>query len=282
MSVKPKNRSQGQGPSRTWMPVMLFTFVLFAAHYLPAQQPSPKPITLAALIDAMEAREKLADSVTVRWNQSERYAAGALRKDPSEFTFPCEMLLKGSSMHYVGKTFSHDAGGGVTLIDHVSSYDGKESRYLQGTKPPLGRILEEKANTDARLYTLMPFRLYFRPLAEPFATLKRKSMKLFDERKTIDGHECVTVDDGRLRVHLDCGRDFVPVAFQAFGSRGRAGRNVILRFEGNIEYYRADKGPLRWLPKAFQVTSHVPGFAVRTLGDAVQTTTGAQLKDSEF
>jgi hypothetical protein len=277
MSDEQKKRSQGKGLSRTWMPVT--SFVVFAAyqgaHYLPAQQPSPKPITLATLVDAMEAREKLADSVTVRWNQSERYAAGALRKDPSEFTSACEMLLKGSSMRYVGKSFSHDAGGGVTLIDHVSSYDGNESRFLQGTTPPRGRILQEKANTDAHLYSLMPFRLYFRPLAGPYATLERKSLKLSDERKTVDGHECVAVDDGRLRVHLDCGRDFVPVAFQTFG------RNGILHFDGNIEYYRADKGPLRWLPKAFQVTSHggTGGFAVRTRGDSVQTTIGVQLKE---
>ncbi|HEV8067237.1 MAG TPA: hypothetical protein VGP76_05850 [Planctomycetaceae bacterium] len=270
MSDEPKSRSQGKGLSRTWTPVTLFT-VLAAyqgAHYLPAQQPSPKPITLGALVEAMEAREKLADSAMLRWNESERYAAGALRKDPSEFTFACEMLLEGLSMRYVGKSFSHHAGGDVTLVDHVSSYDGNESRFLQGATPPRGRILQEKANTDARLYALMPFRLYFRPLAEPYGTLERKSLKLLDQRKTVDGHACVAVDDGRLRVHLDCDRDFVPVAYQTFGGKG------ILHFEGKIEYYRADKGPLRWLPKAFQVTSPVPGFAVRTQGDSVQTTIG--------
>jgi hypothetical protein len=259
-----------------FLAALLSALVAFAVP-LHAQQDSAKPITLAAIVDAMEAREKRADFVMLRWTQSERYSAGALLADPSEFTFACEMLLKGTSMRYVGKTFSHDVGGGVTLIDHLSSYDGNESRYLQGAKPPLGRILQEKANTDAKLYTLLPFRLYFRPLAEPFGTLKRKSLKLLDERKTVEGHECVAVDDGRLRVYLDRDRDFVPVAFQTYG------RNHIVRFEGSIEYYR-NQGAKLWLPKAFQVTFHGKGqgLADRTRGDGVQTKIGVPLKNSDF
>jgi hypothetical protein len=214
---------------------LLLALVAFASP-LHAQPTSSKPVTLAAIIESMEAREKLTDSVMLRWTQNARYRAGALLADPTEFTFSCEMLLKGTSMRYVGKTFSHDGGGAVTLIDHVSSYDGNESRLLQGTKPPRGAILQEDANTDAQLYSLMPFRLYFRPLAKPYATLKGKSLKLLDERKTIDGHECVTVDYGYLRVDLDRDRDFIPVAFQTYG------RNHIVRFECTIDYYRNQTG----------------------------------------
>jgi hypothetical protein len=247
---------------------------------VPAQQTSLQPITLAALIDVMEAREKLADSVTIRWTRNERYSAGALLAEPSSWTSPCELLLKGGSMRYVGKTFSHSRGG-VTQIDHVSSYDGKESRFLQGSKPPLGRILvlgeEEKGNTDADVPSLQPLMLYFRPLAEPYVMLKRKTLKVLDERATIDGHECVTVDDGRTRVYLDRERDFIPVAFHRYTKDRR------LVYEGSLEFYRKQDA-MRWLPKAFQVTPHAKGqnVAERIRGDRLQTEIHAPLKDSDF
>jgi hypothetical protein len=291
MSDEPKKRSRAKGLSRACLSVTLFTLVVFAAHqgahYLPAQQPSPKPITLATLVDVMEAREKLADSMTVRWTKSERYRAGALLAKQSTWTSPCEMLLKGGSMRYVGKTFSI-VGGSPNVIDHVSSYDGNESRYLQGTKPPLGRILEKKVNTDARTSALLPLMLYFRPLAEPYDTLKRKTLKLVDERKTIDGHECVTVDDGSLRVNLDCERDFVPVAYQFYLEKGaqaaESSRPGFVLQDGSIEYYRKQDA-LRWYPKASQVTFHnrgQEGVPDRIRGDGVQTQIGAPLKDRDF
>ena len=228
------------------------------------------------LVDAMEAREKRADSVSVRWTRNERYSAGALLAKPSTWTSPGEMLLKGGSMRYVGKTFSH-LGESVSLIDHVSSFDGNESRFLQGTKPPQGFINEEKVNTDAHVACLQPLMLYFRPLAEPYAMLKRETLKLLDERKTIDGHECVTVEDGHARVYLDCDRDFVPVAFHLYTKNRR------LVYDGSLEYYRKQDA-MRWYPKAFQVTLHwkrqnVPD-GIR--GEGVQTEIGASLKDSDF
>jgi hypothetical protein len=258
--------------------VVLVLSSALAACPLPllAQQASPKPITLATLIDVMEAREKLTDSVTVRWTQNERYNAGALLAKPSTWTSPCEMLLKGGSMRYVGKMFSH-VGGSVNVIDHVSSYDGIESRHLQGSKPPRGFINEEKVNRDVELPSLQPLMLYFRPLAEPYAILKRKTLRLLDERKSIDGHECVTVDDGHLRVYFDCDRDFVPVAFDRYTKDRR------LVYDGSLEYYRK-QGAIRWLPKAFQVTLHAKGQNVpdRIRGDGVQTEIGAPFKDSDF
>ena len=260
----------------------LFALAALAALplHLRAQQPLPEPITLATLVEVMEAREKLADSVTVRWTQNERYRARALLSKPSTWTSSCEMLLKGGSMRYAGKMFSH-SGGDVTQIDHVSSYDGKESRALQGAKPPRGFILdlgdEETANEDAAVPALQPLMLYFRPLAEPNAMLRRKTLKLLDERKTVDGRECVTVDDGRTRVYLDRDRDFVPVAFQRYS------KNLPVVYDGSLEYYRKQNAP-RWLPKAFQVTMRVagPNIADRIRGDGVQTTIGVPLKDSDF
>jgi hypothetical protein len=247
---------------------------------LHAQQPSPKPITLAAIIESMEARERLADSVMVRWNRDEQYSAGALLEKASTWTSPCEMLLKGGSMRYVGTTFSH-SGASVTQIHHVSSYDGKESRFLQGTKPPLGHILvleeDEKGNTDAGVPSLRPLMLYFRPLAEPYNTLSRKTLKLLDERKTIDGRECVSVDDGRTRVYVDRDRDFVPVAFDCRTTKGR------FVYGGTLEYYHK-QGAMQWLPKAFHVTMHFRGqnVADRIRGEGVQTEIGVPLKDSDF
>jgi hypothetical protein len=289
MSDEPKKPSQGKGLSRTSMPVTLFTFVVLAAyqggHYRPAQQPSPKPITLATLVDVMEAREKLADSVTVRWTKTVHYVPGGHFAKQSEFTYPCEMLLKGASMRYVGKAFLMT--GGVSLIEYVTSYDGNESRVLRGRKPPQGTIREEKRNIAADNTQLMAFMLYFRPLAEPYDALRRKTLKLLDERKTIDGHECVVVDDGRTRVYLDCDRDFVPVAFQRYVQPGwkTAGseRPGFVYLDGSIEYYRK-QGGIRWLPKAFQLTMHGnrPDANDRTRGDQVQTEIGASLKDSDF
>jgi hypothetical protein len=255
--------------------------ILAAPDSLCAQPTSSKQVTLAAIIESMEAREKLADSVTVRWTQSERYSAGALLAKASTWTSPCEMLLKGSSMRYVGKTFSH-SGGDVTQIDHVSSYDGKESRFLQGLEPPRGYILlldeEEKGNTDAGSPSLQPMMLYFRPLAEPYETLRRKTLRLLDEHKTIDGRECIAVHDGRTRAYLDRDRDFVPVAFHRYAKDHR----VI--YDGSLEYYRK-QGGTRWLPKSFQLTMHVKvqqGVPNRIGGDSVQTEIDAPLKDSDF
>jgi hypothetical protein len=218
MSDGPKTRSQAKAQSRTCVPVTLFTFVVLAAwpgaHRLPAQQPSPKPVTLAAIIDSMEARQKLADSVTVRWTRTVHFVPGGHFAKQNEFTYPCEMLLKGASMRNVDKGFRMT--GGVSLIELVTSYDGNESRILRGTKPPRGAIREEQRNVQTGSIDLMAFMLCFRPLAEPYDALRRKTLKLLDEHKTIDGHECVTVDDGRTRVYLDRNRDFIPVAFQRY------------------------------------------------------------------
>ncbi len=287
MSDEPKKRSQGKGLSRTWMPATLFTFVVLAAyqgaHYLPAQQPSPKPITLAKLVELMEARQKLTDSVRVRWTTSSQYSAG-------EFTNPCEMLLKGDSSRYVGKSFDHGGGGKWTVIDLVESYDGKESRFLLGVNPPRGHILEEekKGTGGTKNTDVWPLMLYFRPLGEPYDTLRRTTLKLLDERKTIDGHECVTIDDGRTRVYLDCDRDFIPVACQLRLQKGfhaaESSRPGFVLTEGSIQYYRKQDA-LRWYPRAFQVTKHnkgQQGVSNRTRCESVQTEIGAVFKDSDF
>jgi hypothetical protein len=256
---------------------------------LSAQQTSPKPITLAMLVDVMEARQKLADSVAVRWTASSRYSAGALLAKPCEFTHPCEMLLRGGLSRYFGKSFSH-IGGGLTQIDHVSSYDGNESRFLEGLKPPRGYILEqeEKGTGDTNNSDVLPLMLYFRPLAEPYDTLRPKTLKLLDERKTIEGHECVTVDDGRTRVYLDCDRDFIPVACPRYLQKGQgaaeSSRPGFVLLDGSIEYYRKQDA-MRWYPKSFQVIKHnkgQQGVSNRTRGDDVQTEIGAPLKDSDF
>jgi hypothetical protein len=241
---------------------------------LHAEQGSPKPITLAAIVDVIEAREKRTASVSLRWTESDRYSARPRMAKPAEFTFPCEMLLKGVCMRYVSQMLSHHDGD-VSLIDYVSSYDGNESRMLDGQKRPHGSILDENANTDAHLYKLMPFMLYFRPFAEPFATLKRKDLKLLGGRKTIDGHECVAIEDGQLRIYLDCDRDFIPVAFEGYLKNGDR------YLDGNVEYYRDVKHEgLSWVPKAFRVTCKRWGVVAR--GDRVQTEIGIPLKDSDF
>jgi hypothetical protein len=252
---------------------------------LRAQQVSRRPVKLAELVDVMEAREKLADSVTVRWTKSVHYVPGALFAKQSEFTYPCEMLLKGTSMRYVGKAFLMT--GGLSLIEYVSSYDGNESRSLMGRTPPRGTIREEKRNIEADNVHLMAFMLYFRPFAEPYDALRRKTLKLLAERKNIDGHECVAVDDGRTRVYLDCDRDFVPVAFQRYLRPGwrtsGSDRPGFVFLDGSIEYYRK-QGGMWWLPKAFQVRMHGnrPDAVDRTRGDRVQTDIGASLKNSDF
>ena len=289
MSDEPKKRSQGKGLSRT-MPVTLF--VVFAvyqgADYLPAQQSSPKPITLQAIIESMEARQRLADSVTVRWRKSTRYVPGGHFTTQTEFTYPCEMLLKGAFMRNVNKLMDMRKGvKGVPLVDRVTSYNGDESRILRSFKPPLGTIREEKRNIDVDDTHLMAFMLYFRPLAEPYDALRRESLKLVDESKIIDGHECVTVDDGRTRVYLDRNRDFIPLAFQRYLRPGwiaaASDRPGDVLMDGSVEYYRMQSA-MPWLPKAFQVTMHrsTPGTADRTRGDGVQTTIGVPLKDSDF
>jgi hypothetical protein len=243
--------------------------------YLPAQQPSPKPITFATLVEVMEAREKVADSVVVRWNQIARYS-GSLLPKPREFTDARELLLRGAAARCAGRPFRH-IGEGWTHIDYVSSYDGKLSRCLIGLKPPRGYISEEKGSRDTNSPTVLPLMLYFRPLAEPYDTLRRNTLQLLDERKTIDGHQCVAIDDGRTRVYLDRDRDFIPIAF-------KSSRPGFVLLEGSIEYYRKQDA-MRWHPKVFQVTLHnegQKGVPDRVRGDSVQTAIGAPLKESDF
>jgi hypothetical protein len=142
-----------------------------------------------------------------------------------------------------------------------------------GTRPR-GGIHKNKDNSDAICAPNLPLRLCFRPLAEPYKTLSRKTLKLLDERKTIDGHECVTVDDGHLRVCLDCARDFVPVAFEGYIQGKRY-------MDGSLEYY-GKRDAMKWVPKAFQVNWKKPGVWSRHRGERVQTEIGAPLKDSNF
>jgi hypothetical protein len=239
-----------------------------------AQKTSPKRITLDAIIDAMEARQKLTATVMVRWNHNHWYRGpgGVVKQDG--FTCPSEMLIRGDSLRYTTKCLCF--GASVSLVERVSSYDGNESRYFVDTDPPRGGILQEKGNHDAICSPNLPLRLCFRPIAEPFATLKRKDLKLSDAHKTIDGHECVQVDDGHLRVDLDCERDFVPVAFEGYLDGKRY-------MDGSIEYYRKGDA-IAWVPKAFQVRCGLKqqGVEQRDRGSDVQTAVGAPLKDSDF
>jgi hypothetical protein len=238
-----------------------------AAFALPlyAQQASPKPITLAAIVDAMEVREKRAASISVRWTHWVRWKAPLSKT--SEFTYPCEVLLKGGSMRYVHKQLSH-AGADVSLIDSLETWDGNESRRLVGGEPPHGSIDAER---EAVAAALLPLMLYFRPLTR----LNHNSLKLADGRKSVDGHECVTIDDGGIRVDLDCGRDFLPVAFQAYVKGGR------VCLVGSLEYYHKNDA-IRWVPKTFLAKWFGHGFEERHRGDYVQTEIGASLKDSDF
>jgi hypothetical protein len=245
-------------------------FALAALRFsLQAEQAPAKPITLAALIEAMEARQKSADSVMLRWTDTQWYSRAGLKG----FQSPCEMLLKGASMRYDSQILSF-AGRDVSLIERVSSFDGNESRYRVGGERPRGGIKSKKDNSDAICAPNLPLRLCFRPLAEPYRTLSRKTLKLLDERKTIDGHECVTVDDGHLRVYLDCDRDFVPVAFEGYIDGKRY-------MNGSLEYY-GKRDAMKWVPKAFQVNWYSPGVSARHRGERVQTEIGAPLKDSDF
>jgi hypothetical protein len=57
----------------------------------------------------MEGREKLADSVMLLWTQGERYRAGALLADPSEFTFSFEMQVVAVAIRLLGSD-EHRAG----------------------------------------------------------------------------------------------------------------------------------------------------------------------------
>jgi hypothetical protein len=247
-------------------------FVHFAVSAR-AQQTAQKPITLAAIIEAMEARQKRTASVSVRWIHNEKYHESGTA---AEYRYPSEMLIKGDLMRYSGQNQLHDRGE-VTLIDHLATWDGKESRYLQGTTPLRGRILAKRGNQDAYTVELLPLMLYFRPLADPPAKLNRKALKLADGHKTIGGHECVTIDDGHFRVDLDCTRDFIPVSFEAYGQDGYVFHN------GTLEYYHG-RDAMAWVPKSFETRLHwkSTGVAERIWGESVQTAIGVPLEDSSF
>jgi len=223
----------------------------------------------------MEARQKLTASVMLRWNHTQWYRGPEFVSKPNGFTSPSEILIRGDSMRYSSEILSFGRGA-VSLVERVSSYDGNESRYLVREKTPRGGILKEKGNHDAICSSNLPLRLCFRPIAEPFATLKRKDLKLSNAHKTIDGHECIQIDDGHLRVDLDCERDFVPVAFEGYVGGKRY-------MDGSIEYYRKGDA-IAWVPKAFQVSwySKQQGLEQRDRGSDVQTAIGAPLKDSDF
>ncbi len=270
-----RGRSVRQRELKRLVGIVLILSSVFAACPLPllAQQTLPKPITLAAIVESMEAREKLTNLLSVRWAENRRYRGGALGSKDAEYNFRCEMRLKRDSMRYESKTFWFRGGGNVSVIDHVSTWDGNESRFLQGATPPVGRILAEKGNTDAGSAPLTPLMLYFRPLAR----LDTEALKLADGSKTIDGHECVTVDDGHFRVYLDCDRNFVPVGFQAYLPDGR------VHLDGTLEYYRKHDA-VAWVPKAFQIKFHrvAQGVPQSIRGDNVQTAIGAPLKESDF
>lgn len=256
----------------------LVALAVFASP-LHAQQTAAKSVSLPAIIDAMEARQKLAMSVSLRWTRTEHYKAGALLPKPSTWTFSCELLLNGNSTRYAGKIFNH-VRGNISLIDYTSSFDGKESRRLLSIEPLYGSIHRVKESPSYLFESpphLAPLLLFFRPLDEPYGTLQRRSWKLLDERRRINGHDCVTVDDGRTRAYLDCDRDFIPVAFKRYT------KDRTFLHRGSLEYYRT-QGAMRWLPKSFLVKpiSNRQDVADDIRGDAVQTEIALPLKDSNF
>jgi hypothetical protein len=277
-----RRTSNAPSDSRNLAALLSSALVALAAFTSPlrAQQPAAKPLSLAAIIDAMQAREKLAASVSLRWTRTDHYRAGALLAKASTWTFSCELLLKGNSTRYSGKIINH-ARGNISLIDYTTSFEGNESRRVLGLKPPYGSIHRVKETPSYHFESpqhLAPLLLFLRPLVEPYSgTFKRRTWKLLEERRRIDGHECVTVDDGHTRAYLDCDRDFVPVTFERYTE------NRAVWYSGSLEYY-GKQGALRWVPRTFLLKLHssAPSTADETRGDGVQTEIGVLLKDSDF
>jgi len=229
-------------------------------------EPPLKPITLADVVQALEKRERAAAMVELRWNDNVRYETGSVLTpdfakqmqlkgrflqrgvpaEPLAFRYPSEIRLKGDQMEFVSKTLRIDPGqASLSLIDYRSAYDGRESKLQMASNPE--QILPERRNTDVQTPHLFPILLYYRPLDETFAVLRKKSLKLPERIEQIDGHKCLRVDDGRTRVDLDCERGLIPVAFQRYLPT----RNGELSFDGRVEY--APHRTLLFVPKRFEV-----------------------------
>jgi hypothetical protein len=251
------NSSRGLA-ARCRLRLLLLSTTIFSWRLLPsstfmyASDQPPKPVTLEMVVAALEAREKQATTVQLRWNVIVHYKAGSIVTstqakqmrwegkslergipgEPVAYRYPCELVLKNDGMKYIAKTFRvNQKEAALTLIAYTSSYDGHESKYQMNAKPKArGTILTERRNTDVDTPALLPLMLHYRPLGETFSTLNKRVLKLSNERALIKGHNCVRIDDGRIRLFVDCGRAFIPVAFELYRKNGE------LLLDGEIEY----------------------------------------------
>jgi hypothetical protein len=260
-----------------------------------ASEPTPKPLTVDEVVHALEKREMAAATVELRWNANIRYEVGAiLSKEqaqmmqmrgkvfeqgtptvPTLFHYPGELRLQDDKMKFVTKTLRIDcAAPFLSLVPYSSSYDGRESRMLMNLQR--GSILRERRNTDVDTPHILPILLCYRPLNPTFAVLRKDAMKLSEGPVLINGHKCVRVDDGRIRVYLDCQCGLIPVAFQRFRKNGD------MYLDGTIEY--ASHGTLSFVPKHFELKRYFrPSHVAETFSaDITETQIGVRLPDEEF
>jgi|HubBroStandDraft_6_1064221.scaffolds.fasta_scaffold60961_2 hypothetical protein len=248
-------------------------------------EPPLKPVTLADVVEALEKRERATAMVELRWTHSVRYEPGSLLArefaksmelqgnsllhgvpaEPVAFRYPSELRLKGEQMEFVSKRLRVDPpDASLSMIDYRSAYDGRESKFQMGSSP--GTILPVRGNTDVTNLHLLPILLYYRPLDDTFAVLRKKTLKLSGRIEQVDGHQCLRVDDGRTRVDLDCERGLIPVAFQRYWPW-----NGKLFLDGHIEY--APHRTLLFVPKRFEVKQYSrPSQIAETFsGDIAET-----------
>jgi hypothetical protein len=158
------------------------------------------------------------------------------------------LLLKDSWMKFSTK----DCGSGSTAEEAISAsrsaYDGVESRSLTsnaGKGLLYGFISTKGENEDSHQARLLPLFMYFRPFAEPFHILTKRTLRIKAADVVVNNRHCVVVSDGLTSAWLDPLRACVPLVIEQYRPSGRCS----LRAE--IQY--AEDDVLYWVPKRYRV-----------------------------
>ena len=220
--------------------------------------------TLAEIKAVLEKRQERLESCTFKWVEVQVYEPASLI-DPgagvlfrlnanaartgvpaatTTFAAVKEFAIKGSMARYTAPQISIDASGEIHLVDYVSSYDGKQSRYLSSPSdgPAHGAITVDTRNRDTPSRDLSPLLLALRPLDARLCGVNLDYSKIVRQSVMIDGADCVELQYRQMHLWLDRARGF---AVRRMSSGNRTFSIACTKHSPDV-----------WLPRSWQIVEN--------------------------
>ena len=221
--VRTSTRSRDSRTFLTALRIALSLALWSGSALLSASDKRVPDLTIEYVIKALQANADRAPSLRIRWKETAQFNPGALlsptmaRAEEMEgkaldtgiplevvrFDCPSELLIKGEWMRYSTKTcrIENDT---IVPQDWISTYDGRDSRFLivtkQGQKE--GDITKLRTSPDSSSIRFFPLLVLFRPF-EPYGILARDKLAIEQTTSILNGRSCLILYDGKNRLWVE-------------------------------------------------------------------------------